>query len=93
MGLGLPVVVSGLECFEDFVKDGENAVVFNHRGDDPASELAQKIRGLLVNKNLRNEIGHAAAQTGSRFSTGALAAKYISVFQKIMTDGGVQCSN
>lgn len=91
MGLGLPVVVSGLECFKDFVKAGENAVEFNHRGDDPVGELAQKIRGLLVDVDWQNKIGKAAAQTGLRFSTGEIAKNYISVFQKIITEGDLEC--
>lgn len=43
MAWGCLPVVSDLACFRDFIDDGENGMVFNHRADDPVRELANKM--------------------------------------------------
>lgn len=83
MGLGLPVVVSGLECFGDYVVDGENGIVFDHKAKDPAFALAEKIMLLHCDIGLRRRIGVNAAARAAMFSNDRIADRYIEVFEKL----------
>ena len=84
MGLGLPVIVSKLECFTDFVESGKNAVVFDHRRHDAVNLLAECIMALISSPRLRADIGAAASETAERFSTEAIAEKYLSIFKELV---------
>ena len=84
MGLGLPVVVSALECFADFVEDGVNGLVFDHRDNDACATLRGKLRLLIDDKSLRTQLASRAAQTVKSFSTAMVAEKYLEDFKEIM---------
>lgn len=84
MGLGLPTVVSNLECFSDFVEDGVNAVRFNHRVADPVEELRATLKMLLRNQELREKIGLAAGSSSRQFSTEAIAERWVNRFEEIL---------
>ncbi|MFA7235498.1 MAG: glycosyltransferase family 4 protein [Phycisphaeraceae bacterium] len=87
MALGLPTVVSGLECFHQFVRDGENAIVFNHRAIAPEDELAQALERLIESSDLRRQISKAAAETGRLFGYPAIAEMYLAEFAKLLGRG------
>lgn len=80
MGLGLPVVVSSLECFADFVREGENGLVFDHRRRDPVGELTRVLRSVLEREDGRRRLGSAAAVTALGFSTQNIAKRYLEMF-------------
>lgn len=80
MGLGLPTIVSNLECFSDFVEDGVNAIRFNHRASDSVGELKVALKKLLGDATLRSNLGAAAGKTAQKFSTEAIADHWIERF-------------
>ena len=84
MALGLPTLVSRLECFEDFIKDGQNGVVFDHRSADPVRALLMKLEMLLSDKSQRDTLGAAAARTAEEFSTEMIAGHWIGKFEKLI---------
>ncbi len=84
MGLGLPVVVSALECFSDFVKDDENGLIFDHRNSEPATALKACLERLLSDIGLRRRIAAAAASSAKCFSTENIAAMYSDLFQRML---------
>lgn len=43
MAWGAVPVVSDLACFRDFIHDGENGLVFDHRSADPVAALSQAL--------------------------------------------------
>ena len=86
MGLGLPVIVSSLECFADFVEDGVTGVVFDHRRKDACSLLVEKIKCCLSNDNVCRSIGSEAAVCAKRFSTDNIAGEYIKAFDNILSN-------
>jgi len=61
MGLGLPVIVSNLECFNDFLENEVSGLTFNHRSGNSKGELTSKILMLLQDKKLRAKLGRNAA--------------------------------
>ncbi len=86
MGLGLPTVVSALSCFTDFAKDGENALVFDHRADDAVERLAEKLQIALTDCDLRRRVSRAAAATAGKFSVAAIAERYLELFGQLLSE-------
>jgi glycosyltransferase involved in cell wall biosynthesis len=84
MATGLPTVVSALSCFTDFVHDGENALVFDHRAADAASRLAATFERLLTDHPLRQHVSRHAAATAGRFSYEAIADEYLADFESLL---------
>jgi glycosyltransferase involved in cell wall biosynthesis len=60
MAAGAVPVVSRLDCFTDFVADGENGLVFDHTAPDAAGRLAAALKKLLADPVLRTRLAAAA---------------------------------
>jgi len=84
MATGLPTVVSALSCFTDFVHDGENALVFDHRAPDAANRLAAAFDRLFIDPALREQLSREAASTAARFSYEAVADEYLADFESLL---------
>ncbi len=82
MACGLPVVVSDLACFRDYVDPGVNGLTFDHRAGDPAGALAATLGRLIEAPAVRREVGRRAAATAARFSYAAVAAEYLRLFRE-----------
>jgi len=83
MACGVPAVVSGLACFRDFLADGDNGWVFDHRGTDPASALAASLEGAMGDDAGRARAGERAAQIASRFGISEVADRYLDEFARL----------
>lgn len=83
MGVGVPVVVSALSCFTDFVKDGETGLVFDHRASDPVHELKEKLRMLLMSDEIRCRLSASAAKCAAEFSNENVARQYQKWFEEL----------
>jgi glycosyltransferase involved in cell wall biosynthesis len=81
MASGCAVVVSDLACFRDFVRDGVNGAVFDHRGPNPAAALAERVRRLLAEPSQLAEHGARASRTAQRFGLPEVARQYLIDFQ------------
>ena len=46
------VLVSNLDCFNDFIREGETGFVFDHRSANPADALREKIENTLADATL-----------------------------------------
>lgn len=84
MATGLPTVVSSLPCFRDFVRDGENALVFDHRSDDAAWALGRAVNSLLSSPEQGLRLGRAAAATASAFGYPQIAGTYLQDFAELL---------
>jgi len=60
MAAGAVPVVSGLECFGDFVRDGSNGLVFDHTAPDAATRCAGALAALLADPARRARLADAA---------------------------------
>ena len=78
MAIGVPTVVSGLKCFDEFVCDGVNALKFELGKVD---SLVKKLRAVLCDESVRARIGSAAAQDAIRFSIANVARQYLREFE------------
>lgn len=84
MAAGLPCVVSALECFQDFARHGENALVFDHRSASAAGILADTICSVLNDAESSLRLGRAARATAERYSLERIADEYLSMFDSVL---------
>lgn len=84
MAAGIPPVVSELACFRDFVRDGENGWVFDHRGPAPEAGLAAVLAKAMADEPLRERVGRAARCEADRFGFATIAKAYLDEFERIV---------
>jgi glycosyltransferase involved in cell wall biosynthesis len=87
MATGLAPVVSALAVFRDFVREGANGVVFDHRGDNPAAALAAALAGQIRDPARAHEMGSAAAADALRFGYDPVARLYADDFAALLKGG------
>jgi glycosyltransferase involved in cell wall biosynthesis len=80
MACGVPVIVSSLECFRDFITDGENGFFFNHRDPNPAAQLAAQLQKAMAAPDNLARMGQHAIATAQQFSYPAVGKKYLDDF-------------
>lgn len=73
MAAGAVPVVSQLACFTDFVRDGDNGLVFDHRAARPDAALAEALVRLLREPVLRRQLGVSARATARHYDFTAYA--------------------
>lgn len=84
MATALAPVVSDLPCFRDFIRPGENGLVFNHRAQDPAAELAAALRALITDPARAASMGHQGAADARRFDNAIVARQYLDDFATLL---------
>lgn len=89
MACGCVVVVSALDCFRDYLTDGENGVTFD-RHDHRGVDLADKLRQLIRDAALRDRLGLAAIATARRYTREAVATTFLQDFDAVVRGAGAQ---
>ena len=84
MARGVVPVVSDLGAFGQYLQDGGNGVVFNHRGHDAGERLASALQTLIKDAGLRGRLADAGRRTAEGFSPAAIAVQYLDVFQRLV---------
>jgi glycosyltransferase involved in cell wall biosynthesis len=84
MACGVPPVVSDLECFRDYLADRESGWFFNHRGENPAGTLANKLAGVMSAPDQIAAAGQKAVEIAGRFSYPAVAEQYLADFESLL---------
>ena len=85
MATGLVPVVSNLACFNDFVIDETNGLVFDHRASTAATLLAEKLKALLNNPSKAAQMGKQAAEQAFRFGRERVAEQYLKDFKELLS--------
>lgn len=83
MAWGCVPVVSNLACFQDFVVDKRNGLVFDHRSAQAVNFLAQDIDFLIKNKELRFSMAKEAIHVRQSHSTAYIAQLFLDEFEKM----------
>lgn len=83
MAAGAVPVVSRLACFTDFVRDGDNGLVFDHRGAVPATALAGALIRLLREPVLRRQLAAAGRTTARNYDYPAYADSLLAEFAQL----------
>jgi glycosyltransferase involved in cell wall biosynthesis len=92
MAAGAVPVVSQLACFTDFVHDGANGLVFDHRAADAPARLAAALVRLLRDPELRGRLATAATETARHYDYGAFADNLLADFAQL-TDSAQPASS
>lgn len=83
MAAGLPVVVSDLACFRDFVTPGAEGLVFDHRAPDADIRLAEALVRLLGAPGEAARMGARAAARAADFELETVAGRYLDFFEAV----------
>jgi glycosyltransferase involved in cell wall biosynthesis len=89
MAQATPVVVSNLDCFTDFIKDGDNGWVFDAFGDNPAGDLAEILaRAMMLVADSDRAVRYASAALASsqRFSLDKVVDLFIHDFKSLLNN-------
>jgi glycosyltransferase involved in cell wall biosynthesis len=84
MAFGCVPVVSSLECFQDFITDGENGLIFDHRCGDASSSLKTKLMDLLESSETMNRLSRNACNVQISHSSTSIAKLFLSDFQTVV---------
>jgi glycosyltransferase involved in cell wall biosynthesis len=84
MAEGCPPVVSSLECFQDFLKPGQNGWTFDHRGADPAGNLAEQLKTVIAGADSLQEVRECAQRTAQEFSLTKVADQFLIDFEEVV---------
>jgi glycosyltransferase involved in cell wall biosynthesis len=84
MAAGCATVVSALQCFADYVDDGRTGLVFDHRGGDPAADLAAKLARLIAEPDLLPRIAANGRRIAENFGVAPIAARMIDDFNTLL---------
>lgn len=84
MGLGIPTIVTDLECFKDFVVPGENALVVHVEKDYIVNDLKNAILKLIDNDLIYHNISISGAFTAKKFNLDTISKKYIDEFKRLI---------
>ena len=83
MARGLAPVVSSLSVFTEYLRDGANGLVFDHRGGSKEENLARALAKLVDSPEVRTEMSKHARATALDFSTSLVADKYLDLFHRL----------
>ena len=85
MACGVVPVVSDIAAFREYLEPGANGVVFDHRSKHAVENLAAALKDLVLHAGKRAQLAAAAVETSGRFSTSAIADKYLQLFEKVVS--------
>lgn len=83
MAAGAVPVVSRLACFTDFVRDGQNGLVFDHAAPDAAEQLAAALARLLADAGLRARLAAAARADARAYDYATYAEDLLADFAQL----------
>jgi glycosyltransferase involved in cell wall biosynthesis len=84
MSCGCPPLVSGLDCFRDFVQDGSTGFAFDHRGGDAVENLSVKMIEVLSKPERLSLIGNAAYGQAQNFTLDRVSKRFLDDFSSIL---------
>jgi glycosyltransferase involved in cell wall biosynthesis len=84
MAHGCAVLVSNLDCFHDFIRDGETGFIFDHRGAKPADALGEKIEQAIVDQALLARVAEAGYDKAAQYSIVRVADQFLADFDSVI---------
>jgi glycosyltransferase involved in cell wall biosynthesis len=84
MAAGATGVVSDLKCFDDYLRGGENGLVFDHRAPDAGARLATALATLASDPVRRARLAAAAWETAKHFRVEEVATRYLNDFESLL---------
>lgn len=83
MATAVPVIVSDLACFRDFIAPGHDGLIFDHRAPAPALALAELLAQILSDPEFAFQLGRNAVGRAQEFELDRIARRYVAFFEEI----------
>ena len=84
MAVGLVPIVSDLDCFKDFIEQGETGYFFNHRSSSAAANLAEVMSFSLMDWDKTQQMAYNATQIAHQYSYTQVAKLYLAEFESLI---------
>lgn len=84
MAAGCVPVMSSLGCFGDFIRDGQNGVMFNHRAKDPVDELRRALLSLVNFPEHQARLRQSAWSTARGYTLSKISHELIDDFYSLL---------
>jgi glycosyltransferase involved in cell wall biosynthesis len=84
MAHGTVPIVSALNCFNDYIFDGVNGLIFNHRSVDSTEILARLFVQLSSDPDLLSDLSRAASHVRDSHGLSVIAAKFTDLFNHLL---------
>jgi glycosyltransferase involved in cell wall biosynthesis len=81
---GCGVLVSNLDCFRDFIRDGESGFIFDHCHQPIAETLRDKIDSVISDETLLARVAAAGYEKSAEYSTGRVAEQFLKDFDSVI---------
>ncbi len=83
MAHGCAVIVSNLDCFQDFIRDGETGFVFDHRAETPAKAFGRRSRNAIADPILLANVADAGYRKSADYSVSRVADQFLHDFSSL----------
>ena len=83
MSQGCAVLVSNLECFRDFLREGETGFSFDHRAPTAVQVLREKMVQIVADKTDLARVAEAGRQTVDGYRLTAIAKRFLDDFASL----------
>ncbi|PTY05430.1 glycosyltransferase family 1 protein [Opitutaceae bacterium EW11] len=83
MAAGCAPIVSALGCFQDFVRNGKNGRVFNHRDSDPVGALSRELADLFANETATASLRQQAWSDARHYTMNTVASQFLEDFERL----------
>ena len=83
---GCAAIVSKLDCFADFITDGETGFVFDHRSNNPAESLREKMETVIADDSLLMRVAESGHRKSAEYSLSRVADRFIADFSSLIHD-------
>lgn len=83
------VLVSNLDCFHDFIREGETGFIFNHRAANPTDALREKIENVVVDEPLLARVAETGYCRSTEYSLTCVADQFLDDFNSLVRNSDV----
>jgi glycosyltransferase involved in cell wall biosynthesis len=89
MSQGCAALVSKLDCFSDFIRDGETGFVFDHRLENPVESLRKKMETLIADESRLSRVAESGRLKSAEYSPSRVADQFIADFSSLIPNADV----
>ena len=78
------VIVSNLDCFHDFIRDGETGFIFKHQSNSASEKLREKIEMAIVDETLLARVADEGYRKSAEYSIAHVADQFLNDFNSLI---------
>ena len=87
MALGIPTIVSDLDCFKDFITDRVSGLIFDHRADDAVEQLSKCFEYVMSESKHYQDLSSNGVLASASFNVNQKAEEYLWVLHNMLNFG------